>query len=160
MKSYVQINSQVTINCTCGLQFVNKTNPNSRLENNLKIDPVWSKLNCMIMQGVHWYPAEVAEWHSVQTLIKNKLASLGEESDECYEPAVVALKDKISKLYAANGFKSVEEPIKVEEPKEEPKRRRRKVEEPVEEVKDEATSLEDIAGDEDESEEESVKEGK
>lgn len=166
MKDYVQINSQVTINATCGLQFKNKTNPNSRLENNMKIDPVWAKLCIVVKKGIHWYPSEVADWHSVKKLIEHKVASIVSDADECPDSATVALKKRIVALYTSEGLRKPEEKVVEEnfagegkpvegEVVEQPKRRRRHVEPKVEEAapKQEA-SLEELAGEDEVVEEE------
>lgn len=157
MKNYVQINSQVTINATCGLQFKNKTNPNSRLENNMKIDPTWAKLCVVVKKGVHWYPSEVAEWHSVKALIEHGLATLGVEADECDDSEACANKRRIVNLYASEGLgKPAEEPKKRGHRKHEDEKPVEEVK-PVEEPKEEAPkgdSLEDLAGDDEEDEKE------
>lgn len=150
MKNYVQINSQVTVQVTCGLQFKNKTNPNSRLENSMKIDPIWAKLCVVVKKGIHWYPSEIVEWHSFKKLVEHNLVSIAGEADECADGAAISDKKRIVNVMH---FEGLDKPV--EEPK---KRAHRKHEEekpvePVEEIKEEAPkgdSLEEIAGEDEE----------
>lgn len=79
---YVFIHSNRTINVTTGLQFVNKTNNNLRVENNYKIKPVWPTMIVRLLEGRHLYPAIVANFKSVESLKKAKIISIAEYVDE------------------------------------------------------------------------------
>ena len=82
---YVFIHSNRTINVTSGLQFVNKTNNNLRIENNYKIKPVWPTMIVRLLEGRHLYPAIVATFKSVESLKKAKIVSIAEYVDEIPE---------------------------------------------------------------------------
>lgn len=95
-KPYVKISSDITINVTSGLQHNDITKKDSDIPNRLKVLPMWS--SCLIKQGIHIYPANVAEWPTVKALVKdNKLAIVG-FTDEAGNEDEAELKREKAKL--------------------------------------------------------------
>ena len=84
MAKFVQIQSDVTIRVTTGLQNKDVTNPDAHVPDRLKVNPEWPKHQVLIRKGAHRYPAEIAEWESVKALAKDKVLTIGstEEVDE------------------------------------------------------------------------------
>lgn len=84
MAKFVQIQSDVTIRVTTGLQNKDVTNPDAHVPDRLKVNPEWPKHQVLIRKGAHRYPAEIAEWASVKALAKDKVLTIGsaEEVDE------------------------------------------------------------------------------
>lgn len=84
MVKFVQIQSDVTIRVTTGLQNKDVTNPDAHVPDRLKVNPEWPKHQVLIRKGAHRYPAEIAEWTSVKALAKDKVLTIGsiEEVDE------------------------------------------------------------------------------
>lgn len=84
MAKFVQIQSDVTIRVTTGLQNKDVTNPDAHVPDRLKVNPEWPKYQVLICKGAHRYPAEIAEWASVKALAADKILTIGsiEEVDE------------------------------------------------------------------------------
>lgn len=84
MAKFVQIQSDVTIRVTTGLQNKDVTNPDAHVPDRLKVNPEWPKYQVLIRKGAHRYPAEIAEWASVKALAADKILTIGsiEEVDE------------------------------------------------------------------------------
>ena len=75
------------------------------------------KFSVLIKKGQHIYPSEVADWHSVKMLVKNKLAIVGQYVDDA-SSEVVAMKKKLENAYRQFGIAKPEETDKkVEEKK-------------------------------------------
>lgn len=81
MTKFVQIQSDVTIRVTTGLQNKDVTNPDAHVPDRLKINPEWPKYQVLIKQGAHKYPAEIAEWPTVKALAKDKIITIGSVSE-------------------------------------------------------------------------------
>ena len=81
-KNYVQINSSINITVTPGLNYQNATDKTLQIANKLRINPLWQKLAIDIKVGVHWYPADIAEWHSFKTLSDKHLMTIVKFADE------------------------------------------------------------------------------
>lgn len=81
-KKYVNIQSQININVTCGLNFEDVTNPDAHIPDRLKISPKWPTCTVFIKQGVHQYPSEIVEWKTVKALKEGKLITIGDYVDE------------------------------------------------------------------------------
>lgn len=130
-KAYVRIQSQKTIQVTCGLQNTDVTNPDAHIPDRLKISPNWPRCSVLIQAGAHLYPSEVAEWPTVKALEKDKVLTIGEFTDEVDDDNqdVAEKKSKLQNELKANGI--------IEEKKEEPKAREEK-----------QPKLADIAGEE------------
>ena len=117
MKDYVQIQSEVTIEVNPGLLNQNMTKEDSDIADRLKINPIWPKFSVLIKKGQHIYPSEVADWHSVKMLVKNKLAIVGQYVDDA-SSEVAAMKKKLENAYRQFGIAKPEETDKkVEEKK-------------------------------------------
>lgn len=84
MAKFVQIQSDVTIRVTTGLQNKDVTNPDAHVPDRLKVNPEWPKHQVLIRKGAHRYPAEIADWASVKALAADKILTIGsvEEVDE------------------------------------------------------------------------------
>jgi len=114
MKDYVQIQSDVTIEVNPGLLNQNMTKEDSDIADRLKINPIWPKFGILVKKGQHIYPSEVADWHSVKMLVKNKLATIGQYLDSA-PSEVVAMKKKLENAYKQYGIAKPEEEKEVEE---------------------------------------------
>jgi len=115
MKDYVQIQSDVTIEVNPGLLNQNMTKEDSDIADRLKINPIWPKFGILVKKGQHIYPSEVADWHSVKMLVKNKLATIGQYLDTA-PSEVVAMKKKLENTYRQYGLaKPEDEAEEVEE---------------------------------------------
>jgi len=114
MKDYVQIQSDVTIEVNPGLLNQNMTKEDSDIADRLKINPIWPKFGILVKKGQHIYPSEVADWHSVKMLVKNKLATIGQYLDSA-PSEVVAMKKKLENAYKQYGIAKPEEEKAVEE---------------------------------------------
>lgn len=95
---YVRIQSTMNITVTPGLQYQDVTNPQAQVPDRLKINALWAKATVDIKQGVHWYPAEIKKWNTVQQLVKEKVLTFGEEADKPDdEPAVEKIKEDLDR---------------------------------------------------------------
>lgn len=81
MAKFVQIQSEVTIKVTTGLQNKDVTNPDAHVPDRLKINPKWPKHQVLIKQGAYKYPAEIAEWPTVKALANDKIITIGSVSE-------------------------------------------------------------------------------
>ena len=81
MKKFVNINSTKNIEVYPDLNALDTTNPNAAMADRLSVKPNWV-YPILIRTGVHYYPAEIKNWSSVQELKKNKILSVSEEVDE------------------------------------------------------------------------------
>lgn len=142
MKAYVKISSTININVTSGLQHKDVTNPDAHVADRLKINALWPKMTIPILAGVHWYPAEITEWNTVKRLVKDKVLTIGEFSEEVQEVQCKELKEKLNR--ALNKIQK-EIPVK-EEVKKTTTKKSKKVQEEVEEIED--LNLEELAGEE------------
>lgn len=135
-KKYVRIQSERPIQVTCGLQNKDVTNPDAHVADRLKISPSWPRCSVMILKGAHLYPSEIVEWPTVQALVKDKIITIGEYTDELEngEEKVADTKEKLTRELEAQGITKKKKETKKEEI----------VEEIVEEKK--TTKLADIAG--------------
>lgn len=115
MKDYVQIQSDVTIEVNPGLLNQNMTKEDSDIADRLKINPIWPKFGILVKKGQHVYPSEVADWHSVKMLVKNKLATIGQYLDTA-PSEVMAMKKKLENAYRQYGLAKPESKV-VEEKK-------------------------------------------
>lgn len=115
MKDYVQIQSDVTIEVNPGLLNQNMTKVDSDIADRLKINPIWPKFGILVKKGQHVYPSEVADWHSVKMLVKNKLATIGQYLDTA-PSEVMAMKKKLENAYRQYGLAKPESKV-VEEKK-------------------------------------------
>ena len=116
MKDYVQIQCDVTIEVNPGLLNQNMTKVDSDIADRLKINPIWPKFGILIKKGQHVYPSEVADWHSVKMLVKNKLATIGQYLDTA-PSEVVAMKKKLENAYKQYGLAKTVADKEVEEKK-------------------------------------------
>lgn len=143
MKAYVKISSTLNINVTCGLQHKDVTNPDAHVADRLKINALWPKMTIPILAGVHWYPAEITEWNTVKRLVKDKVLTIGEFSDEVEELQCKELKEKLNR--ALSKFQK-EVQLKEEDPVKKTTKKSKKVQEEVEEIED--LDLEELASEE------------
>ncbi len=143
MKAYVKISSTININVTSGLQNKDVTNPDAHVADRLKINALWPKMTIPILAGVHWYPAEITEWNTVKCLVKDKVLTIGEFSDEVEEVQCKELKEKLTRALVKIQKEMV---VKEEVPVKKTTKKSKKVQEEVEEIED--INLEELAGDE------------
>ena len=99
MKDYVQIQSDITIMVTCGLQYQNVTNPDAHVPDRLKINAEWPKMSVLIQKGQHVYPSEISTWNTVKALEKDKVLTIGRFLDvsEIEDESVKTVKSDLSR---------------------------------------------------------------
>lgn len=114
--AYVRIQSTTTISVTMGLQNQDVTNADAHVPDRLKVNPLWPKLSVLIVEGVHWYPSEIADWATVKSLVDDKIITIGEYSDTCDEEGVEAAKQKLD-----GNIDNVEKRLQPETAPEQPK---------------------------------------
>lgn len=101
MAKTIRIQSTKTIVVTMGLHNKDVTNPDAHIPDRLKVSPLWPKATVMVMEGVGYYPAEIANWPTVKALAKDKIFTIGEEveSDKSEdENKETELKEKIKEI--------------------------------------------------------------
>lgn len=81
-KPYVRIQSQATIQVTCGLNNQDVTNPDAHVPDRLKISATWPKATYLIVSGTHTYPSEIVEWATVKALKDQGILTIGDFVDE------------------------------------------------------------------------------
>lgn len=101
-KAYVRIQSQTTIQVTCGLQNNDVTNPDAHVADRLKISPSWPRCSVIIHAGAHLYPSEIAEWPTVQALVRDKIITIGDYTDDGEEDVAEKKANLINELKANN----------------------------------------------------------
>lgn len=77
-KKYVKIQSTMNIAVTPGLQCSDYTDPKKNVADKLNIKPRWQNACIEIKMGVHYYPAEIANWNTVKALVKKNILTIGE----------------------------------------------------------------------------------
>lgn len=82
MAKLVQIQSQISIRVTTGLQNKDVTNPDAHVPDRLKVNPEWPKHMILITKGVGYYPVEIKTWKTVQALAEQKVITIGQEIDK------------------------------------------------------------------------------
>ena len=102
--AYVRIQSQQTIQVTCGLQNIDVTNPDAHVADRLKISPSWPRCSVVIKQGVGLYPSEIVEWPTVQALAKDEIITIGQFVDETTDPKEVEVKENLINELQANNI--------------------------------------------------------
>lgn len=85
MKKFVTIQSTVSITVTSGLQHTDVSNPSANIADRLKVNPLWPKNTLLIKKGVGQYPAAIAEWPTVKTLVAKKVLTIGDATDKAEE---------------------------------------------------------------------------
>lgn len=70
MSKVVRIQSSKTITVTSGLQCRDVTNKAANIPDRLKVSAEWPKYSIQIKEGVGEYPAEIAEWNTVKSLVE------------------------------------------------------------------------------------------
>ena len=116
VKPYVRIQSEKTIQVTCGLQNQDVTNPDAHVADRLKISPMWPQCTVLIHQGAHVYPSEIAEWPTVKALANDKILTIGEyldSADEKTEAKKTELTQNIDNMNAMLGIKENKKDIKL-----------------------------------------------
>lgn len=81
MKKFVRIQSDIDIVVTAGLQSINMSNRDAHVADRLNVKSAWVGTRVLITKGTGYYPAEIAKWDSVIALAKDKLLTVGEETD-------------------------------------------------------------------------------
>lgn len=94
-KPYVRIQSQTTINVTCGLQFKDVSNPDAHIPDRLKVSSEWPSCTFKIKEGAHIYPSEIVEWKTVKALERDGIITIGEYLDSADEKVAQA-KEKLN----------------------------------------------------------------
>ena len=101
-KAYVRIQSQMTIQVTCGLQNNDVTNPDAHVADRLKISPNWPRCSVVIHEGAHLYPSEIAEWPTVQALVRDKIITIGDYTDDAEGDVAEKKANLVNELKANN----------------------------------------------------------
>lgn len=91
MKQFVRIQSDLNIEVTEGLQSIDMTNRDAHVPDRLRVASAWVQSRVMIRKGTGTYPACIQHWDSVKSLAKNRVLTIGEETDDGDEAAVEAL---------------------------------------------------------------------
>lgn len=76
MAAEVQIHSKVNITVTKDLAAQDHTNPDAHIPDRLKVAPTWLANECKIKEGQHVYPAEIADWATVQALAADGILTI------------------------------------------------------------------------------------
>lgn len=139
MAKLVQIQSNITVKVTAGLQCQDVTNPDAHVADRLKVAPLWPKHTILIRQGAHNYPAEIKEWPTVKALAKDKVLTIGQEFD-----SETLSEEEQANVDTANEAK---QEFRLAEPEQRGKRKRNKGDEQSNsEQEGGAPSLADLAG--------------
>lgn len=110
MKKYVQIQSDIDINVTAGLNMKNMTKVNSDIPNRLTVMPTWPRLTVLIKQGAHLYPSVITEWNTVKALARNKLITIGTDTDDAGgDQELLSVERDLNVALADPGFKPVDD---------------------------------------------------
>jgi len=83
MKKYVLITSTITIEVTRDLGSVNLTNPTAPMADKLNVKPGWVPFRYLIKAGTYYYPAQIKNWKTVKSLERDRLLTIGAETDDC-----------------------------------------------------------------------------
>lgn len=78
-QQFIKIHSDVTIMVTPGLQNKNITNKDSRLEDKLRVQPIWQNAGVLITRGEGLYPAEIAEWPAVKIFARKGIFTIDKD---------------------------------------------------------------------------------
>jgi len=97
-KAYVQISSTKTIQVTCGLQFMDVTNPDAHVPDRLRVLEKWSNSIILVKKGAHDYPVEILEWPTVKALVEAKVFTVGEEKDTTTEDSAEKMKEVVKEM--------------------------------------------------------------
>ena len=81
-EKYVRIQTNEPVQVNAGLDFIDNTLKNSRIEDKLKVTATWHLEKCMLHSGTHYYPAEVADWPTTKALAKHGLITIGEKVEQ------------------------------------------------------------------------------
>ncbi len=84
-QKYLKIQSTVNVNVTGGLKHLDMTDVNSNVADKLKVQAMWPKTLVRIATGTSYYPVEIKEWKTVQSLEKARLITIGEIVEELPE---------------------------------------------------------------------------
>ncbi len=84
-QKYLKIQSTVNVNVTGGLKHLDMTDVNSNVADKLKVQAMWPKTLIRIATGTSYYPVEIKEWKTVQSLEKARLITIGEIVEELPE---------------------------------------------------------------------------
>lgn len=110
MKKYVQIQSDIDINVTAGLNMKNMTKVNSDIPDRLTVMPTWPRLTVLIKQGAHLYPSVITEWNTVKALARNKLITIGTDTDDAGgDQELLSVERDLNVALADPGFKPVDD---------------------------------------------------
>lgn len=96
--SSIRIQSSKNIMVTSGLQFDDVTNPDAHIPDRLKVSATWPKHSIMVKEGVDFYPEEIAQWATVQALVKSGVFTISkEDKKEAKEEDIEKIKELPSK---------------------------------------------------------------
>ena len=84
-KKFVEIQSDITIKVTAGLQYSDYTDKTLALPNKLNVKPRWVDTSILIRQGKHVYPSEVVGWQTVKALEAKNILTIGKFVDDADE---------------------------------------------------------------------------
>lgn len=82
---FVKIQSTMNITVTGGLQAQDVTNKDAHVPDRLKVAALWPKTTVDIKQGVGFYPEYIKDWNTVKNLVKDKILTIGETTEEVDE---------------------------------------------------------------------------
>lgn len=88
-KKFIRITSTKTIRVTPGLQNVNVSNAHANISERLRVNSYWQGSTVMIKVGTGFYPAIIATWNSVKSLVESGILTLGEQTDDCTDETAI-----------------------------------------------------------------------
>lgn len=106
-KRFVQIsnNTNQFIRVVPEMKLINATNIKTPARDRLNVKPAWQKFGIVIEPQLGYYPAEVANWNTVKSLVKAKKFTIGaycDEADISEEAWIKKAQDMEKKLKNAN----------------------------------------------------------
>jgi hypothetical protein len=96
-EEFVRIQSKITITVTAGLQLQDVTNKDAHIPDRLKINPLWPKLSVQIKEGTFNYPVEIVEWPTVKALVRDKILTIGNASEDEITDEEIETKETLEK---------------------------------------------------------------
>lgn len=82
MKKFIRVQSNINIDVTPGLLYVDMTNEDAHVPDRFRVASAWVQSRIAIREGAHLYPAVIQNWGSVKSLVKSGKLTLGTETDE------------------------------------------------------------------------------
>ena len=91
MGKFIRVQSDVNIDVTPGLRYIDMTNEDAHVPDRFRVASAWIQSRISIRKGAHYYPAKIQNWGSVISLIDHGKITLGTECDEIPDEAEAKL---------------------------------------------------------------------